>query len=193
MTDADLALRVSDLLIALSATEVWRSVPGFVNYEISSWGNVRNQKTGRVLLPGYVRGYAVVSVCRDGTTKTIRIHHTMAEVFLGEPPFQGALAAHNDGVKTNNVVRNIRWASDVENQKDRVRHDTQLCGSRVFGAKLTESQIPTIRVRVNGGETCQSVADDYGVSESTIHLIKKGKIWRRAGGASWSLKIGEQI
>lgn len=183
-------IRACDFLNAVSEHEVWRSIPGFPLYIISSWGKVQNQKTGLVLKPGLVKGYEIVSLCRDGEVKTVRVHRVVADVFLGPAPFQNALVAHNDGTRANNVVRNLRWASGLENQRDRVRHKTNVRGSDVFGAKLSEEQIPNIRVRIARGETYQSIADDYGVDKGTIFHIKKGKTWRHAGGASWALLGG---
>ena len=33
----------------MNETEVWRNITGFENYELSSFGKVRNTKTGRIL------------------------------------------------------------------------------------------------------------------------------------------------
>jgi len=114
----------------------------------------------------------------DNKSHTKRIHHLVAYEFLGAPPFDGAVLAHNDGDKMNNRADNIRWASLAENQEDRRRHQTKTCGSDVYGAKLHEHDIPIIRERLIGGETCASIARAFSVSASTISLIQRGKIWR---------------
>jgi hypothetical protein len=42
------------------------------------------------------------------------------------------------------------------------------------------------------GEKYQSIADDFAVHKSTIHLIAKGKIWKQVTGAGWSVPRNTQ-
>lgn len=174
------------MIAAFDAVEEWRPVAECAGYEVSSWGSARGPR-GR-LKPGYVRGYAVVSTSIAGKVTTRRIHRMVAEAFLGAPPFADAIVAHNDGDSKNNKVSNLRWASARENQADRNRHDRRCRGSAVYGAKLTEADIPIIRNRIDRGERYPSIANDFGVSVSTISLISRQRIWRGAGGSAWSLR-----
>lgn len=180
------ALRVSDLLAELVAVETWREIDGWPGYRVSSWGRVEGKRC--ILKPGLVHGYEVVTLTNGDAKLSARVHRLVAAAFLGPPPFEGAIVAHNDGNQKNSRVGNLRWASARENQFDCVRHETRCRGSRVFGAKLTEAQIPGIRMRIAAGETYGAIASDFGVSKSTIHLIKRNRIWRSAGGAAWELK-----
>jgi hypothetical protein len=138
-----------------------------------------------MLQPAADNGYPLVSIVVGQETKTARVHKLVANAFLGPRPFDGALVAHNDGDTGNCRVDNIRWASGLENQRDRGRHGTRISGSAVFGAKLNEADIPAIRSRIAAGERYPSIARSFGVSVSTISLIKKNKIWRDAKGAAW--------
>ena len=46
--------------------EEWRSIDGFINYQISNLGRVRNANTGRILKPGWgTGGYLKVTLCKD--------------------------------------------------------------------------------------------------------------------------------
>lgn len=45
-------------------------------------------------------------------------------------------------------------------------------------AKLTEPQVIEIRRRADGGEGCQAIAKDYGVSRTTVGDIKYRRSWR---------------
>ncbi|MDH4993029.1 HNH endonuclease [Aquamicrobium lusatiense] len=171
----DLIERVSDMFDIWDKYETWRSSTDHPAYEVSSWGRVR--RGARILKPGLSHGYEVVTLSHGRNVKTARVHRLVALAFLGDPPFANALVAHNDGGRTNNRVSNLRWASALENQADRIRHNSRRVGSEVFGSKLTEEDIPEIRRRVAAGERYPSVANDFGVSVSTIHLIKKGRTW----------------
>lgn len=53
-----------------------------------------------------------------------------------------------------------------------------LKGSAQGGAKLTEADIPIIRMRLKYGATYASISRDYGVSETTIRFIDIGKNWK---------------
>jgi LysM repeat protein len=53
-------------------------------------------------------------------------------------------------------------------------------GSKVSTAKLTERDIPEIYHAKVAGDSIYAIAERYGVSASTIHLVCKGKTWRHA-------------
>ena len=178
---------IKDIVSEWSETESWRQVPCFPSYAVSTFGNIRRVGTGRILKPTVIARYCVVSLSEAGVIRNVRIHIMVARAFLGEPSFEGSLVAHNDGNSLNNNVGNLRWASAVDNQRDRIRHRTHICGSAVSGAKLFEADIPTIRRRATSGERYASIAEDFGVSISTISLIKRRRIWRNAHGANWRL------
>ncbi len=48
---------------------------------------------------------------------------------------------------------------------------------------------PLIESRIASGERYPSIARDFGVSISTISLIKQNKIWRSATGAAWGYQM----
>lgn len=177
-------ITVADLLSAMSADEQWRAVADFPSYEVSSWGRVR-WRGRRHLSPTRVLGYSRVCLSEKNRQSSRMVHRLVAAAFLGPPPFSGAVVAHNDGAPTNNRVENLRWASALENQRDRVRHGTRCRGSAVFGAKLAEQTIPEIRREISAGRTYADIGEQFGVSASTIYLIAKNRIWRHAGGAAW--------
>lgn len=178
MTDsiADEALTVAAFIAALEATETWRPVVGFPCYSVSSWGRVSGPRG--ILKPSATQGYLHVSVCAEGAVVTKRIHVMVAEAFLGPSPFDGAEVAHNDGVRENCRVGNLRWATTIENAADVARHGMRVKGSEVFGAKLTEADIPVIRRRLQEGEGYPTIAADYGISVSSVYMIRHNRTWR---------------
>ncbi|WP_375274469.1 HNH endonuclease [Methylorubrum thiocyanatum] len=180
---SETSFSVADLIARFDEIELWRTIPDWPGYEVSSWGKVRRRN--RVLRPASVAKYPFITLSCRQKRKSARIHHLVAAAFLGPPPFEGAIVAHNDGDTSNAKASNLRWASARENQHDRARHNTHCHGSRVFGAKLKEAQIPVIRQRIAAGERYRDIGADYGVSIHTIHLIKKNRIWKQARGAAW--------
>lgn len=168
--------------------EVWMPAPDYEGiYEVSNLGRVRRDPTaparppgapGKCLIPSYTNGYAHVSLSKRGVITTHRVHVLVLRAFCGEPPFQGAHGAHNDGDPSNCRLDNLRWATPIENQADVDRHGRRCRGEEVYGAVLTEDQVREIRRRIEAGERNPPIANDFGVSISTIHLIRHGKIWR---------------
>jgi hypothetical protein len=169
--------------------EVWLAVPGYEGlYEASNLGRIRRDPMaphrslgvpGQVLSPvAGERGYLRVSLSRAGTVSNHAVHRLVLMAFCGPPPFHGAHAAHNDGHPTNCALSNLRWATPTENQADVDRHGRRCRGEAVFGSILTEDEVREIRRRCSRGEGNPPIAGDYGVSRSTIHLIRHNRIWR---------------
>jgi hypothetical protein len=51
-------------------------------------------------------------------------------------------------------------------------------------AILTEPAVVEIRKRLTAGESCSSIANDYGVSHYTIFDVKAGRSWRHVEEAA---------
>ena len=99
-----------------SNREIWKSIDGYANYEVSSFGRVRNATTERILKPWTQNtGYLIIRLWRDGNQKQCLVHRLVAQEFV-DNPLNKRIVDHIDGVKTNNTFDNLRWASDTENQ-----------------------------------------------------------------------------
>lgn len=109
----------------------------------------------------------------------IGAHRAMCILVHGEPPSGNSHAAHTCGNGHLGCVNplHLRWATQQENQSDRVIHGTSPRGEGNGCAILSASSVQDIRSRLDQGETQTSLAKDYGVSISTIHLIKTGRNW----------------
>lgn len=73
------------------------------------------------------------------------------------------------------ILKTIDWISIIRGC--RVRHGTDIRGISVYGAKLRDQDVTAIRMRLQQGENQHRIADDYGISNSTVSLINRGKIW----------------
>lgn len=175
---------IEEIINYWSKVETFKPILNFSNYEVSSFGFVKNKNTGRILKPALVGlgKYPVVTLSQDNTPKNYKIPTIVANAFLGRPPFEDALVAHNDGNTSNNNIRNLRWASSLENQADSIRHDTRPRGSKVKNSKLKESDIPVIREKIRQGIPYTILAEEYDVDKTIFTLIKQNKIWKHAKG-----------
>jgi hypothetical protein len=93
------------------ATEEYREIKNFKNYSVSNLGNVKNNRTERVLKLNFDGLYVNVNLMtEEGGTKTIRVHQLVAEAFLNNPNNYKCID-HIDFNKINNNLCNLRYVS----------------------------------------------------------------------------------
>lgn len=167
--------------------ELWKPVVGFEGfYEVSDHGRVRSvdrlvmhwqgglrKRKGCLLkaspMPGI--GYPRVSLGGDQINKFV--HTLVLEAFVGPRP-DGHDACHADGTRTNNHLSNLRWDSRSANMADRQEHGRTQRGERHYRAKLTESQVLSIRADARQRKV---IAADYGISIHNVTAIKRRLSW----------------
>jgi hypothetical protein len=163
----------------------YRPIEGFPGYRIGNDGSVWScRPCTRVKLPGWRRmrlipnnhGYLFVQMCLNGKHRKRYAHRLVLEAFVGPCP-EGMECRHfPDGDPTNNKLSNLSWATHLENQRDKPAQGTNNDGERNGLAKLTNRDAAIIRTRyATEYVTQQSLADEYGVSNSRISNIITGK------------------
>jgi hypothetical protein len=99
--------------------EVWKSIDSYDHYVVSSFGKVKNTKTGRILKGRNVCGYLQVVLCEDGVRKNCYVHRLVANAFLDNPDDKECVD-HRNNDKTNNQLTNLRWATTKENAMNQI-------------------------------------------------------------------------
>lgn len=159
--------------------EVWKTIPG-VGYEASSEGRVRNAKTGRVMRTSiHASGYENVQVRRDLKPWTAGVHQFVALAFLGEPPTSEHEVAHGDGNRLNNALRNLSYATHLQNMQDRDRHGTTARGERNGKLLYSPGLIAIARAIRSQGATFKQVAQITGISVGYAFALCDEKSGRR--------------
>jgi hypothetical protein len=97
----------------MEETEEWRNIDDYENYEVSSFGNIRNKNTGRVLKAAKKGGYYCVGLSK-GKTKTFNIHRLLSKAFIPNPKNKTQIN-HKDKNGLNNNLNNLEWATNKEN------------------------------------------------------------------------------
>ncbi len=166
---------------------VWAPVLGYEGlYEVSAFGDVRSldrtKRTTRGLQrwPGRImsryvdsNGYLYVNLSKDSRAKKCAVHRIVLEAFVGSCP-DGFEACHNNGVRTDCAVGNLRWGSRRENAMDRGLHGTQLRGEKSPKARLSVEQVRLIR---ESTETSIKLGAMLGVASSTVRAVRIGQNW----------------
>lgn len=179
------------------SAEVWKDVLDWEGlYQVSSLGRARSldrcsifdtvagpqqrMVRGKLLKLTPIQGYLCIGLTDMPRRVLRRVHQLVCEAFHGAKPFPGAEVAHWDGNKANNVPSNLRWATQVENSADKIRHGKTVRGERNGRAKLTAEQVREIRRRYVPNQHGQRVplANEFGVTAETIDKIVKRAKWK---------------
>jgi hypothetical protein len=157
----------------------YRSVPEFPRVMAGSDGSIVGP-SGKILAPMVDQdGYQRVSMyLGQKRWKRVGVHALVCSAFYGVKPADADLVAHADGNPANNRASNLRWATFVENERDKFEHGRSLRGEGHHRHKLTEVQVIDIRSRYASGEAIKGMSAEFGVSYFAIWAVVKRKTWR---------------
>ena len=137
--------------------EIWMSVDGYLNYEISSFGRVRNATTGKMRsIQTKCDGYQYVALSKDNHLTKHYIHRLVASAFIPNHN-NSPVVDHIDHNKSNNMAKNLRWATFQENSYNRQKSKNKSCGSKGV-------------YKVKSGRYSASIAVNEDSKRKTIHL-----------------------
>lgn len=108
----------------LPSNERWVLLPIFQKvYEVSNFGRFRNIITKKLLHPFMKKdGYLYVRLwLPDRTSPNYRMNRLVAMAFIPNPENK-EMVNHIDGIKTNNHVSNLEWATRYENMIHARKH-----------------------------------------------------------------------
>jgi len=171
--------------------EIWKPVVGWEGlYEVSSFGRVyclprvvnsafgaKARKSGKLMScrPNRQTGYNEAALSAPGRKRRTSAHVLVCEAFIGPRPSDDHQVAHWDGVRTNNHVDNLRWATRKENAQDRNRHGTAPIGENAPNGKLTEAEVLAIRSEyrpIYG--ILKRIANKYNItSTQVLHIVHR--------------------
>ena len=103
---------------------------GFENYLIYNDGRVFGKKYNKFLKPGTNRvGYKYVDLYNQGKRKTHTIHRLVAEHYIPNTENKRCVD-HINRIRTDNRIENLRWATDSENQQNRLMDKNNTSGHK---------------------------------------------------------------
>ena len=111
-------------------TEIWKTIENYETYSVSTFGQVMNNVTGK-LLKGSKNscGYVNTILSKNGEPKNYLVHRLVALAFIQNPESKSQVD-HIDNNPSNNSLENLRWASRRENNMN-----TQIYSNNTSGVK----------------------------------------------------------
>ena len=161
--------------------EEWIDIHGLKGYQISSFGNIRNIKTGKILNPSKDSGGYLQIIIRK---KRYSVHRLVWEMFNGSIP-EGLDVNHIDEDKTNNRLDNLNLMTRKENCNWGTRN------KRVSEHKINHPSRSDCVIKLNKKEeilhfypSMHQASRETGVAEASISYCCSGK-QKTAGGYIW--------
>lgn len=139
------------------------------------------------LREGNVNGYYNVKIKINGKPKSCILHRLIATTFIPNP-LKKSTVNHINGIKTDNKVGNLEWATRKENSQH--AYDTKLhiamVGESNPLSKVTNKDAIYI---AKSNLKISELSELYGINKSSISAIRTGRLWSEITGIKYSSKI----
>ena len=179
----------------ITSTSEYRAIPGFMAYRAGTDGSIwscwtrttiKGKRGSRTYLSDAWKrlkpfvdkdGYHAVRLRNNGRYSHKRVHRAVLESFVGPCP-QGMTACHNNGIRSDNRLENLRWDTHANNVADKVLHGTAQRGESQWCARLTEDQVLEIRRLRANGMLRKDIAARFGLAWQTVDAIIYRRHWK---------------
>lgn len=166
--------------------EIWKDIKGYEGlYQISTKGRIKSlnynhtQKCKiRKIDECSNKGYSSILLCNKFGKKKYTIHRLVAETFI--PNLENKPQVnHKNGIKTDNRVENLEWATNGENEKHAYKNGLK---QKKFGINNAMSK-SVLQYSLDGKliqefQTINNASIELGISSSTIINCSKGRVKR---------------
>lgn len=172
----------------MEETEIWMPVIGYESfYEVSNIGRVKSLIRGsgnhrntkeKILKPYEASGYYEVSLYIDKSKVHGKIHRLMARAFIPNPEKKRCIN-HKNGIKTDNRLSNVEWATHTENLVH--AYQTGLHKPRpgvIVRQRHSDEEIILAKKLINEGHRLVDIAKMHKLSLNILSNISQGRSWK---------------
>jgi hypothetical protein len=147
-------------------TEIWKQIENYETYSVSTFGNVRNNKTGKILKGNKIckSGHLQIRLINGSIRSCLQIHRLVALAFISNPENKEQVD-HIDNNPTNNNLTNLRWATHQENCRNQ-----QIATNNTSGVKgvFFNKQTQKWGVQINCNKIRTYLGSYNTIEEATI-------------------------
>jgi Bacterial DNA polymerase III alpha NTPase domain/Bacterial DNA polymerase III alpha subunit finger domain/NUMOD4 motif len=183
---------IDNKLEIIAEEEVFKDVVGYEGfYKVSNHGRVISSRTttntyyGRVLKPEVDKdGYLKVPLKKRGKQKKFFVHRLVLCAFSPANGRDDSTVNHKDGIKSNNTLTNLEWASYSHNNSHAFRSGLRsidyCAGENSRFCKLTKDQVLEIRKLANETSlTHLEIACKFNTSRTNVGAIVNRYNWKQ--------------
>jgi hypothetical protein len=185
--------------------EIWKDIIGYEGlYQISNLGKVKSLARKVLVLRGDIvinkivnerilkeskdgDGYLFIHLSKEGISRAIKTHRLVCMTFLPNPENKKTVN-HINGIKTDNTVQNLEWATHSENSLHAFLNGL----IKPAKGKLSKCSKPIAQFTKDGiwvrDYDCLSQVKDFGYNIGNIGSVCRGKV-PFAHGFKWSFRL----
>jgi hypothetical protein len=156
-------------------TEIWKKIEGYENYEVSTFGNVRNIITNNLLTLSKKGNYYSIGLTnKNKIRKSFRVHRLLCTTFIPNPDNKTEVN-HKDKNGLNNNINNLEWNSHQEN-----------CIHRSYGIKNCNNRnikIHKLNLKTN------EIIDTYDSMEDAAKWLVNNKLSKNFNSAKSTICV----